>query len=148
MIHITDRHYYEKEDRHTVKYLAKFVTGMLLVALLATPALASVPCSPSAHTMACCGGAACSKMAMTSGSKTADHSGTKGDPSHCCKLKSHFLVAVTPQKAQERPFSIVVPLENLAAFFAPAVERLDTGLAHIDVRSLRRSQSDLCTFLI
>jgi len=131
-----------------VKCLAKFVTGILLIALVATPMLASVPCSPSAHAMACCGGAACSKMAMTRGSKTADHGGTKGVPTHCCKLESHLLVAVTPQRAQERSFSPLAPHENLVALFHPVVERLNTNFALVDARSFRRSQSELCTFLI
>lgn len=132
-----------------MKYLAKFVSAFLVMALLVTPAIAAVPCSPvAAHSMACCAGAACPMMANTKASKNTDHSGTKSSPTHCCKLKSHFLVAVTPQRTQESAFSIVVPREDLAAFFPLAVGRLSTGLARVDLRSLRRLQSDLCTFLI
>lgn len=131
-----------------MKYLAKLVTGILVMVFLTTPVLAAVPCRPAAHTMACCGGAACPMMATASGGKTAPHTGTKGAPTHCCKLTIQFPVAVAPQKAPEMPFSTVVLRADLGAFFASVVQVQDKNLALIDPRSRRRPQAVLCSFLI
>ena len=138
----------KQEDERTVKYLAKLVTGILLIALLAAPVLASVPCSPSAHAMACCGGAPGSAMAVTPSRTAADHREAKSVPANCCKLQSHYLAAVPPRRAQEKPYSIAVPRKDLAVFRAPAVGSLGVRAAHTQARSLRRSQASLCTFLL
>jgi len=131
-----------------VKSFAKLVTGVLLAALVATPMFAAVPCRPAVDSKACCGGAECPMMAKTMTSRAGSHRGTRDVPQPCCKVTAHFLVAVVPQRAPETLLHSPVLRESFAVFFTPIVQGWDDALTQIDLRSLRRSQSDLCTFLI
>jgi hypothetical protein len=148
VIWITDRHCSQKEDRDTLKSFAKFVTGILLAVLVASPMFAAVPCQPAVHSKACCGGDECPMMAKTMNSKASSHRGTKDVPQPCCKVESHFLVAVTPQRPPESPLSLAVLREGPAASFAPVVQSLDKALSPVDLQSVQRTQAVLCTFLI
>ncbi len=131
-----------------MKYFAKFVTGILLIALSAIPMLATDICRPSEHSKTCCGGVACPMMAKMGHNKAADHTGTKSAPSSCCEMTTYSLVAVTPENAPERPLSLAILHERHAAFFPPFVRTWNHGLTYLGLRSPQRSQAALCTFLI
>lgn len=131
-----------------MKVFAKFVTGMLVALLAATPVFAAVPCRPAVQSKACCGGAECPMTAKAKNSKATGNKETKNVPGPCCKVTPHFLAAVTPQRPPESQLSLAVRHESFKVFFLSAVQGWEKVPSPIHFGSPQRWQAALCTFLI
>ena len=131
-----------------MRYLAKLVTGILLITLSAMPAFAAIPCPQSAPSMPCCDGAMCPMMANMSSRGAVGHRGMKDAPVPCCRVKARSLVAVMDQRSPERTLRVAVLSESPAVVPMPLMQNREQGLTLKVLRRSQRTQATLCTFLI
>lgn len=136
-----------------MKYLAKFVAGILMLAWCAGPLRALASCVSGAdcamHCGDCCAGMAKAiKVAKATGPsdvKVAMPAQTSQAP--CCSALSGEPIAPAVRQGVQRS---MVPTVSLVAFHAPAPRAGLPRSSHVplDRRTGGRAQSVLCSFLI
>ncbi len=145
---VTDIHGSDGNDGEGVKYLAKLVTGILLIVLSGMPAFAAIPCQQSVHSMPCCDGIMCPAMAKMSSNREITRKGMQDSPAPCCRTRARSFVAVTDHKATE----IHVAIANFGVGTAVLPVRLDQFrhecVTVVNRRGDQRTQAVLSTFLI
>ena len=145
---ITDFPGSDENDGDRVKYLAKLVTGILLIVLSGMPAFAAIPCQQSVRSMPYCNGNLCPAMAKMASNREVTHKGMQDSPAPCCRTHTRSFVAVTDHKATEIPVAIA----NFSVGSAVLPVRFDR-IRHERVtvanrRGDQRTQAVLSTFLI
>jgi hypothetical protein len=137
-----------------MRFAAKFVAAVLVIALWATPLsaamLGSGGAQPTAHCRLCCHGMAMMASAdMSANSTMAAGSAAEASAPSCCKLAPGQPAAPVPVREAQGPVAGIALNTHVSAFAAvlPSAAAREMRLAP-DRSPARRLHSVLCTFLI